>query len=78
MSEDNSSEYNESYHAYQGPHSRRVTAILQDDEKDFWIHPVVPPQQMLRQARYSWYESVFNLVELQRYKAKMRIYPEAV
>jgi len=56
----------------------RVKAMLETGEREFWIHPVVPPQPMLRQGGYIWYESVFNLIRQQRYRARMRIYPEAV
>ena len=78
LSEDSSSDHSESYHAYLGPHPQYVRAILQEGEREFWIHLVVPPPQMLRQPSYRWYNSIFNQIDLQRYRAKMRIYPEAI
>ena len=78
LSEDNSSNYTETFQDYPGLHPVPVMAQLEEREKDFFVHPITPPSYMLRQPSYQWFNSVFNAINMQSLKVRARIYPEAL
>ena len=68
LSEDNSSYYTETYQDYPGLHPVPIRAQLEEGEKSFLIHPITPPSYMLRQPAYLWFNSVFNVIDMQSLK----------
>ena len=69
LSEDDSLDYTETYQDYPGLHPVPIKAQLEEGEKDFLIHPITPSNYMLRQPSYRWFDSVFNVINMQSLKS---------
>ena len=61
LSEDNSSDYTETFQDYPGLHPVPIRAQMEEGEKGFLIHPNTPPSYIICQPAYLWFKSVYNM-----------------
>ena len=71
LSEDNYSDYSETHQDYPGLHPVSIRAQLEEGEKSFLKHPITPPSYMLRPPAYHWFDSVFNVINMQVLKCEL-------